>query len=158
MRSASNESQLVLDSVSVFTTGKYSGKVSADASSFHTEISAGDLKVIEVPGKDPVITGIKPRFHIGDILYTIVRGNCTSLHSKPAANLTWAINGRETNPIHIRHHKPMREQRELEKVVSGIHFVVTPQHFIGGMLKQITHKSFKSQLPWMSVPNCEQRR
>ncbi|CAD6997319.1 unnamed protein product [Ceratitis capitata] len=63
-----------------------------------------------------------------------------------------------TNPIHIRHHKPMREQRELEKVVSGIHFVVTPQHFIGGMLKQITHKSFKSQLPWMSVPNCEQRR
>ncbi|XP_023159484.1 uncharacterized protein LOC101451686 [Ceratitis capitata] len=129
-RSASNESQLVLDSVSVSTTGKYSCEVSADAPSFHTEISAGELEVI-VPGKDPVITGIKPRYHVGDI----VRGNCTSLHSKPAANLTWTINGRESNPSHIRHHKPMREQRELETVVSGIHFVATPQHFIGGKLK-----------------------
>ncbi|CAD6997362.1 unnamed protein product [Ceratitis capitata] len=87
--------------------------------------------VSEVPGKDPIITGIKSRYRLGDI----VRGNCTSRHSKPAANLTWTINGRETNPSHIRHHKPMREPRELETAVSGIHFVVTPQHFSGGKLK-----------------------
>nr|XP_036216030.1 uncharacterized protein LOC106622049 isoform X1 [Bactrocera oleae]XP_036216031.1 uncharacterized protein LOC106622049 isoform X1 [Bactrocera oleae] len=130
-RSASNESQLVLDSVSVSTTGKYSCEVSADAPSFHTEISAGELEVVEVPGKDPVISGIKSRYRVGDI----VRGNCTSRHSKPAANLTWTINGRETNPSHIRHHKPMREARELETAVSGIHFVITPQHFSAGKLK-----------------------
>ncbi|XP_036321961.1 uncharacterized protein LOC118735978 isoform X2 [Rhagoletis pomonella] len=129
-RSASNESQLVLDSVSVSTTGKYSCEVSADAPSFHTEISAGELEVV-VPGKDPIITGIRPRYRVGDI----VRGNCTSRHSKPAANLTWTINGRETNPSHIRHHKPLREARELETAISGIHFVVTPQHFSGGKLK-----------------------
>ncbi|XP_053958447.1 uncharacterized protein LOC128863348 [Anastrepha ludens] len=130
-RSASNESQLVLDSVTVSTTGKYSCEVSADAPSFHTEISAGELEVVEVPGKDPIITGIRPRYRVGDI----VRGNCTSRHSKPAANLTWTINGRETNPSHIRHHKPLREARELETAISGIHFVVTPQHFSGGKLK-----------------------
>ncbi|XP_018788150.1 PREDICTED: uncharacterized protein LOC108968519 [Bactrocera latifrons] len=130
-RSASNESQLVLDSVTVSTTGKYSCEVSADAPSFHTEISAGELEVVEVPGKDPAISGIKSRYRVGDI----VRGNCTSRHSKPAANLTWTINGRETNPSHIRHHKPMREARELETAVSGIHFVVTPQHFSSGKLK-----------------------
>ncbi|XP_054083322.1 uncharacterized protein LOC105211511 isoform X2 [Zeugodacus cucurbitae] len=129
-RSASNESQLVLDSVTVSTTGKYSCEVSADAPSFHTEISAGELEVV-VPGKDPIITGIKSRYRVGDI----VRGNCTSRHSKPAANLTWTINGRETNPSHIRHHKPMREARELETAVSGIHFVITPQHFSAGKLK-----------------------
>ncbi|XP_049304592.1 uncharacterized protein LOC105232449 isoform X1 [Bactrocera dorsalis] len=130
-RSASNESQLVLDSVTVSTTGKYSCEVSADAPSFHTEISAGELEVVEVPGKDPAISGIKSRYRVGDI----VRGNCTSRHSKPAANLTWTINGRETNPSHIRHHKPMREARELETAVSGIHFVITPQHFSAGKLK-----------------------
>ncbi|XP_039952717.1 uncharacterized protein LOC120769666 isoform X2 [Bactrocera tryoni] len=129
-RSASNESQLVLDSVTVSTTGKYSCEVSADAPSFHTEISAGELEVV-VPGKDPAISGIKSRYRVGDI----VRGNCTSRHSKPAANLTWTINGRETNPSHIRHHKPMREARELETAVSGIHFVITPQHFSAGKLK-----------------------
>ncbi|XP_067625365.1 uncharacterized protein beat-Ia [Eurosta solidaginis] len=129
-RSASNESQLVLDAVTVSTTGKYSCEVSADAPSFHTEISAGELEVI-VPGKDPIITGIRPRYRVGDI----VRGNCTSRHSKPAANLTWTINGRETNPSHIRHHKPLREARELETAVSGIHFVITPQHFSSGKLK-----------------------
>uniref|UniRef100_A0A1A9WU00 CD80-like immunoglobulin C2-set domain-containing protein n=1 Tax=Glossina brevipalpis TaxID=37001 RepID=A0A1A9WU00_9MUSC len=93
-------------------------EVSADAPSFHTLISAGDLEVVVVPGKEPVITGIKSRYHVGDI----IRGNCTSAHSRPAANITWTINGYE-------------DLRDLETVISGIHFVVTPQHFIRGKLK-----------------------
>ena len=36
----------------------------------------------------PVIHGIRPRYKVNDI----IRGNCTSKYSRPAANLTWTIN------------------------------------------------------------------
>lgn len=42
----------------------------------------------EVPENRPSINGIRPRYRPGEI----VRGNCTSKNSKPAANLTWTIN------------------------------------------------------------------
>lgn len=42
----------------------------------------------EVPVSSPVIHGLKPRYKVNDI----VRGNCTSKYSRPAANLTWTIN------------------------------------------------------------------
>jgi hypothetical protein len=42
----------------------------------------------EVPISSPVIHGIRSRYKLGDI----VRGNCTSKYSRPAANLTWTIN------------------------------------------------------------------
>lgn len=49
--------------------------------------------VLELPHNPPLIIGIRPRYHIGDIL----RGNCTSRHSKPAANLTWTVNNEEVS-------------------------------------------------------------
>lgn len=42
----------------------------------------------EVPEHRPFIVGIRPRYRVGDSL----RANCTSKHSKPAANLTWIVN------------------------------------------------------------------
>ncbi|XP_046812153.1 uncharacterized protein LOC111675292 [Lucilia cuprina] len=144
-RSSSNESQLVLETVNAATSGKYSCEVSADAPSFHTLIGAGELEVV-VPGKDPVITGIRSRYKVGDI----VRGNCTSSHSRPAANITWTVNGYETNPAHIRHFKPHKDPRELETVISAIHFVVTPQHFIYGKLK-IRCTAFIHDVYWKST-------
>ncbi|XP_055848124.1 uncharacterized protein LOC129913458 isoform X2 [Episyrphus balteatus] len=128
----SNESQLTLLNVQLVTSGKYSCEVSADAPSFHTLIAAGELDVVEPPNHNPAITGIRPRYKIGDI----VRGNCTSRHSKPAANLTWTINNQEANPSHVRHHRPLRDSRnDMETAISGIHFVVTSQHFVYGKLK-----------------------
>lgn len=47
----------------------------------------------ELPHHQPLITGIRSRYHNGDIL----RGNCTSRHSKPAANLTWTVNNEEVS-------------------------------------------------------------
>ncbi|KAM8715272.1 hypothetical protein ACLKA7_002340 [Drosophila subpalustris] len=125
-RPASNESQVVLDAVTMPTSGKYSCEVSADAPSFHTLIAAAELEVIETPHNAPFITGIRLRYRVGDIL----RGNCTSRHSRPAANLTWTVNNEEVNPSHVRHHKILRDPRtEMETAIVGIHFVVTDQHF-----------------------------
>ncbi|XP_039502470.1 uncharacterized protein LOC120458762 isoform X1 [Drosophila santomea] len=131
-RVSSNESQVVLDAVTMATSGKYSCEVSADAPSFHTLIAAAELEVIETPHNAPFITGIRPRYRVGDIL----RGNCTSRHSRPAANLTWTVNNEEVNPALVRHHKILRDARnDMETAVVGIHFVVTDQHFDNGKLK-----------------------
>ncbi|XP_043064342.1 uncharacterized protein LOC108098165 isoform X1 [Drosophila ficusphila] len=131
-RVSSNESQVVLDAVTMATSGKYSCEVSADAPSFHTLIAAAELEVIETPHNAPFITGIRPRYRVGDIL----RGNCTSRHSRPAANLTWTVNNEEVNPALVRHHKILRDARnDMETAIVGIHFVVTDQHFDNGKLK-----------------------
>nr|XP_036678671.1 uncharacterized protein LOC108012104 isoform X1 [Drosophila suzukii] len=131
-RVSSNESQVVLDAVTMATSGKYSCEVSADAPSFHTLIAAAELEVIETPHNAPFISGIRPRYRVGDIL----RGNCTSRHSRPAANLTWTVNNEEVNPSLVRHHKILRDARnDMETAIVGIHFVVTDQHFDNGKLK-----------------------
>ncbi|XP_030377125.1 uncharacterized protein LOC115626017, partial [Scaptodrosophila lebanonensis] len=131
-RIASNESQVVLDAVQMQTSGKYSCEVSADAPSFHTLIAAAELEVIDPPHTPPYITGIRQRYRIGDIL----RGNCTSRHSRPAANLTWTVNNEEVNPSLVRHHKILRDTRtDMETSIVSIHFVVSDQHFDNGKLK-----------------------
>ncbi|XP_017024090.1 uncharacterized protein beat-Ia isoform X2 [Drosophila kikkawai] len=131
-RVSSNESQLVLESVTMATSGKYSCEVSADAPSFHTLIAAAELEVIEPPHNAPSISGIHTRYRVGDIL----RGNCTSRHSRPAANLTWTVNNEEVNPAHVRHHKLLKDpHNDMQTAIVGIHFVVTDQHFDNGKLK-----------------------
>lgn len=45
--------------------------------------------VTALPEEGPRITGGRPRYQIGDK----VRLNCTSGRSKPAAQLSWFING-----------------------------------------------------------------
>lgn len=42
----------------------------------------------EVPGGPPQIHNIRAKYKLGEI----IRGNCTSRYSRPAANLTWTIN------------------------------------------------------------------
>ncbi|ETN64668.1 hypothetical protein AND_003581 [Anopheles darlingi] len=84
----SNKSNVVIKAVETNISGKYSCEVSADAPSFHTSIVSGDMEVVEPPPGKPSISGLLNRYQLGDIL----RGNCTAINSKPAANLTWTIN------------------------------------------------------------------
>lgn len=46
------------------------------------------MEVVDVPTNKPIITEIKTHYRIGEL----VRGNCSSQYSRPAANLTWLIN------------------------------------------------------------------
>lgn len=46
------------------------------------------MEVVDVPLSKPIITEIKSHYRIGEIL----RGNCSSQYSRPAANLTWLMN------------------------------------------------------------------
>lgn len=59
-------------------------------------------QVIDLPRKDPQITGYKTRYKLDDLL----KANCTSEGSQPPANLTWYINGIPVEDRFIRHHRP----------------------------------------------------
>ena len=61
---------------------------------FSTESKHGDLLVLVLPRVAPLILGGDTEYAPGDFLHL----NCTSYESKPAADLTWYINGVKVAP------------------------------------------------------------
>uniref|UniRef100_A0A182NU52 Ig-like domain-containing protein n=1 Tax=Anopheles dirus TaxID=7168 RepID=A0A182NU52_9DIPT len=128
-RSLSNESNVVIRALETNVSGKYSCEVSADAPSFHTMIVSGDMEVIEPPPEKPSITGLQSRYRPGDIL----RGNCTSINSKPPANLTWTINDVPIIQQYLKQYRPIKDTHTgLETAILGINIIVG--HFNKGKL------------------------
>ncbi|KAJ9582810.1 hypothetical protein L9F63_022851 [Diploptera punctata] len=128
----STESQVVLKRVNLFSTGRYRCEVSAEAPSFQTVSDHGDMTVVALPEEGPRITGGRPRYQIGDI----VKVNCTSGRSKPAAHLMWFINGEQADSSFLRGPEIIFMGREgLETSVLGLEFRVKPKHFMQGDMK-----------------------
>lgn len=71
----------------------------------------------EIPQEKPIVQGARERYHPGDI----VRINCTSAPSKPAATLTWYINDQVVSDEESRG-KEEREERggEIRLTAKGI--------------------------------------
>ncbi|XP_049549374.1 uncharacterized protein LOC125960179 [Anopheles darlingi] len=132
-RALSNESHVVLQPVETSYSGKYSCEISADAPSFHTQLISGDMEVVEPPREQPLVTGLQARYRPGDIL----RANCTSHKSKPAANLTWTINDAPIPPQYVKQYQPVRshpiDTRESSRL--GLYIMVSHDHFVKGVLK-----------------------
>lgn len=89
------------------------------------------LNVLALPEKGPVITGSKPRYQVGDHL----KVNCTSGQSKPAAKLTWFVNGDPANAAFLKGPYVMETNNEMEVVSLGLEFKVRQKHFKKGDLK-----------------------
>ncbi|KDR08348.1 hypothetical protein L798_01306, partial [Zootermopsis nevadensis] len=150
----SNATQLTLRHVQLSVSGRYSCEVSADAPSFHTALVSGDLDVVETPRGRPVISGIRHRYRTEETL----GGNCSSTWSKPAAKLTWFING---NPVENLVLYPVIKETDGERETSylGLKMVIKPHHFPHGRLKircsasihdiyyQSTEKSVEEERP-----------
>ncbi|KAL5281382.1 hypothetical protein ACFFRR_005027 [Megaselia abdita] len=131
-QSESNESHVLLTSVSLNITGKFSCEVSADAPTFHTAFHTGEMEVVEIPEQRPIITGIHTRYRIGDN----INGNCSSDNSKPVANLTWSINDIPVFHNYIKNVETYKNiDLNLESASTEINFIVAHQHFIRGRLK-----------------------
>uniref|UniRef100_A0AAG5DF80 Ig-like domain-containing protein n=1 Tax=Anopheles atroparvus TaxID=41427 RepID=A0AAG5DF80_ANOAO len=151
-RSLSNESQVVMRAVETNYSGKYSCEVSADAPSFHTIIVSGDMEVVDPPIEQPSVTGLQARYRPGDIL----RANCTSHNSKPAANLTWTINDVPIPPQYVKLYRPIKDSYTgLETSILGVNVMVAHDHFVQGKLKlkcaasihQIYHEVIEQFIP-----------
>ncbi|EDX05186.1 uncharacterized protein LOC6732481 [Drosophila simulans] len=131
-RNLSNQSHVVLQSVPLNISGKFTCEISVEAPTFQTAMVSGEMEVVELPEEHTVVTGIQARYRIGDL----VDGNCSIKYSKPAANLTWTINGIVVPPHHIKTYQTeKRENSTLESVTSAIHFMVTNQHFLKGQMR-----------------------
>ncbi|XP_046387585.1 kin of IRRE-like protein 2 [Ischnura elegans] len=124
----STESTVVLSSVNLSSTGRYRCEVSAEAPSFQTVSDHGDMVVVALPEEGPRITGGRPRYQAGDI----VRVNCTSGRSKPAAQLMWFINGEQANSSFLRGPFIASDREGLETSTLGLEFKVRPKHFRRG--------------------------
>ncbi|ODN00267.1 hypothetical protein Ocin01_06426, partial [Orchesella cincta] len=151
--SQSDATQLTLKKVDLNMTARYSCEVTVDFPEFTTDLNAAILYVVEehplliyfglqlipifsvsftaFPEHRPEIALSKRPLAVGDIL----DANCTSYRSKPAANLTWLINGDLANPNYLTSPQEVRREWDSRETSTlGLRFILTPSHFIQGRL------------------------
>ncbi|KAK4874770.1 hypothetical protein RN001_014130 [Aquatica leii] len=127
----SNGSFVVLNNVSLESSGKFSCEVSADAPSFYTVDAVGILQVVEVPKEGPIIKGLKSRYRLNDTL----KAECTSIKSHPAANLTWFVNDFQVDPVHLRRNRAHLSPDGFYSPRLGLRLLITKQLFVNGRLR-----------------------
>uniref|UniRef100_A0A6E8VV99 Ig-like domain-containing protein n=1 Tax=Anopheles coluzzii TaxID=1518534 RepID=A0A6E8VV99_ANOCL len=129
----STNSHVMLESINLFSSGKYRCEASAEAPSFQTVAENGEMMVVVLPESDPFISGGRPRYQIGDH----VRVNCTSARSKPAVQLAWYINSELADPAYVQHYPTIVSLApdHLETSILGLEFRIKPKHFRRGDLK-----------------------
>ncbi|XP_042876700.1 uncharacterized protein LOC122256228 [Penaeus japonicus] len=130
-RDKSNDRKVTLKEVSLKTSGKYKCEVSAEAPSFHTDSGAGELLVVHMPEHDPHISGMRSKYHVGDL----VQVNCTSSPSKLAAALMWYINDKQADSGFLVDYAPVSNGVGLETSILGLHFRARMSHLRHGELK-----------------------
>ncbi|KAK8737772.1 hypothetical protein OTU49_004231 [Cherax quadricarinatus] len=122
---ASTGQVVVLQTATLATSGRYKCEVLAEAPAFNTLVEHAILTVVDIPQEKPVVRGAQERYHPGDV----VRINCTSAPSKPAATLTWYINGEVVDDKYLLHYPPYMQVDGLEQSTLGLHFRATHAHF-----------------------------
>ncbi|XP_071529095.1 uncharacterized protein [Panulirus ornatus] len=127
---ASTGQVVVLKAVTLATSGRYKCEVLAEAPAFNTLVEHAILTVVDIPQEKPVVRGARERYHPGDV----VRINCTSAPSKPAATLTWYINGEVVPEKYLVRYKPYMHMDGLEQSTLGLHFHATHAHFPHNMM------------------------
>ncbi|CAL8096337.1 unnamed protein product [Orchesella dallaii] len=122
----SNSSVLALANVDLNMTARYTCEVTKDFPDYTTAVKTSMMNVIAIPEHKPVIHPERRSVSIGDTLNV----NCTSLRSKPIANITWLLNGL---PVHPHYLTPEVKEKDLdnkETITAGLNFIVRQQHFI----------------------------
>ena len=90
--------QIALQEVELTTSGRLVCQITMDSPPFEFVEAGGQLTVISLPERFPVISGNKGHHHyaLGDW----VTLNCTCYDTFPAANIRWFINGKEVGKFH----------------------------------------------------------
>ncbi|CAH1129941.1 unnamed protein product [Ceutorhynchus assimilis] len=135
--SKSTPNEVVLRNVQPEVTGRYKCEVSSDAPYFDTKWNSGYIYVIDAPLDDPSLLIEKNYVDVGDF----ITGNCTTLPSYPATNVSWYLNGKRI---------PERFSKKLE---------VTPEfmssrrkHYVtmSGIELQIMESTFQNGKAFLS--------
>lgn len=126
----SGENVVTLENISLKSSGIYRCEVSAEAPSFITIFSEGEMNVIALPSEGPRITGGRTKYQMGDT----VRVNCTSSKSKPAAMLSWTIKSNQAPKEYLKEY-PNTLQDGLEASILGLQFQINEKHIQDNELK-----------------------
>ncbi|EAA14041.5 AGAP009947-PA, partial [Anopheles gambiae str. PEST] len=119
---------------------------------FFVDLISVRFLLAHFPSHCPTVTGVQARYRPGDIL----RANCTSHNSKPAANLTWTINDVPIPAQYVKLYRPIRDTfTGLETSIAGVNFMVAHDHFVKGKLKlkcsasihQLYHETIEQLVP-----------
>ncbi|XP_022240361.1 uncharacterized protein LOC106458180 [Limulus polyphemus] len=127
----SNQTHVYLEKTDLNSEGSYGCEVSTEAPSYRTVKADKDMNVYVLPEGKPTIDGIDRMYEIGDH----VNLTCVSRPSKPAAVLSWTINGR---PVDERFLTPMQTERYLdglESTILGLQFQANFNNFNQGVMK-----------------------
>uniref|UniRef100_A0A182RBL3 Ig-like domain-containing protein n=1 Tax=Anopheles funestus TaxID=62324 RepID=A0A182RBL3_ANOFN len=129
----STNSHVMLESLNLFSSGKYRCEASAEGPSFQTVANNSEMMVVVLPDSDPVISGTSLRYQIGDQ----VRVNCTSGRSNPPVQLKWYINSELADPSYVRQYPTIVSLApgHLQTSILGLEFRIKPKHFRRGDLK-----------------------
>jgi len=124
----SDEKNIYLYNLHVDMTGTYSCEVSTEGT-FETVKKTAKMNVIALPRGGPHIQGVQQDVQIGDYINL----NCTSLKSKPAANLTFFINNRnasEMRKVSLRRSLIVNEERDYqsESSILELNFKIKKHH------------------------------
>lgn len=87
-KSRSNEHQVVLRNIGFNLSGNFSCEVTTDEPFFASITVIKDMLVVVLPKSPPSLTTDKSFYEVGDVL----RANCSSPQSRPAATLTFILN------------------------------------------------------------------
>ncbi|KAF7279508.1 hypothetical protein GWI33_007090 [Rhynchophorus ferrugineus] len=127
----STERQIVLHNVSREMSGQFSCEVTADKPSFFMAMQTEELRVVDLPKKDPYLSGFKHRYYLMED--KTFHANCTSEDSYPAVNITWYINDIPIRPPHVRKHQFHRG--DLLVVVSSLRHHLTKKFVSNGSMR-----------------------
>ncbi|XP_031364910.1 uncharacterized protein LOC102674684 isoform X8 [Apis dorsata] len=119
----SDHQQVLLQNVSLYTSGKYKCEVITEAPSFNAVNAEANMEIVVLPQEGPLITGEEKIYASGDILGL----NCTSGKSHPASTFKWFINGKQVKPDT----EMVFEQHGLYSVISSLRLQLEPNHFAG---------------------------
>ena len=88
---------MALQDVQLSTSGTYTCQITLDAPPFHFTSRSGNMTVISIPERFPVISGNKghQNYRLGER----VQLNCTCYDTHPPATLKWFINDRQVGGI-----------------------------------------------------------
>ncbi|KFB37998.1 AGAP013021-PA-like protein [Anopheles sinensis] len=140
-------STLTLKNVDYDASGTYYCEVSTDTPIF-TKASNDEMLHVMLPQKGPpTIEFAKKQLYYGDMLIA----NCTTSRARPPPHITWLINGKQVDDVHVRqlHHNSKNSHRAKTQPANGPQSTVYHGKVIGsgsgssgsGSLKELKQRT-----------------
>ncbi|XP_054716665.1 endothelial cell-selective adhesion molecule-like isoform X2 [Uloborus diversus] len=119
--SKSGSNIVYLRNVALDSAGTYKCQVSTDAPTYSCVQAVKEMNVVIMPLEGPTISGGEGNYDFGDN----VTLNCTSAKSKPAAELSWLVNGKTIDENETMSHGVIIYSDNLEATSKSLQLPVT---------------------------------